>query len=153
MAQHLDIKLFTDILNEIKNVSFINQRSMFMSTAIDIIPASDTDGEHDDNDRLKAIPIISPIFLRKPSNLAMMKKSSTTTNLVGQLGIDPVIIQEMMADGYDPTQTTEWQLFRQQTIGDSEMLTTKDKVEDWRTRRNSIGHVYRNREGDRSVEN
>ena len=29
---------------------------------------------------------------------------------------------------YDPTQTTEWQLFRQQTIGDSEMLTTKDKV-------------------------
>ena len=74
MAQHLDIKLFTDILNEIKNVSFINQRSMSMSTAIDIIPASDTDGEHDDNDRLKATPIMSPIFLRKPSNLAMMKK-------------------------------------------------------------------------------
>ena len=30
---------------------------------------------------------------------------------------------------YDPTQNAEWQRFRQQTIGDSAMLTAKDKVE------------------------
>ena len=33
MSLHLDIKLFTDILNEIKNVNFSNIRSV--STAID----------------------------------------------------------------------------------------------------------------------
>ena len=100
-------------------------------------------------------------------------QSSTATNLVGQLGIDPVIIQEMLADGYramlslfsisivryDPTQR-----FRQQTIGDSDMLTIKDKVrssvtwilvtmlglqvEDWRNRRESFGHGMGHREGD-----
>ena len=105
-------------------------------------------------------------------------QSSTATNLVGQLGIDPVIIQEMLADGYramlslfsisivryDPTQNTEWQRFRQQTIGDSDMLTIKDKVrssvtwilvtmlglqvEDWRNRRESFGHGMGHREGN-----
>ena len=44
MSQHLDIKLFTDILKEIKDVSFKNQRSV--STNIDIY-ASDTDREDD----------------------------------------------------------------------------------------------------------
>ena len=29
---------------------------------------------------------------------------------------------------YDPTQNAEWQRFRQQTIGNSAMLTAKDKV-------------------------
>ena len=72
MAQHLDIKLFTDILKEIKDVNFMNRRSV--STAIDIIPASDTDGELDDHEHMKATPIMSPISLRKPSNLALMKK-------------------------------------------------------------------------------
>jgi len=55
-------------------------------------------------------------------------QSSTTTNLVKQLGIDPIIIQEMIADGYDPTQMEEWQRFRNQTIGDSAMLSAQNKV-------------------------
>ena len=45
MSLHLDIKLFTDILNEIKNVSFSNSRSV--STAIDIISPSDTENEQE----------------------------------------------------------------------------------------------------------
>ena len=45
MSLHLDIKLFTDILNEIKNVSFNNSRSV--STAIDIISPSDTENEQE----------------------------------------------------------------------------------------------------------
>ena len=53
MSLHLDIKLFTDILNEIKNVSFNNSRSV--STTIDIISPSDTENEHDD---LKDFPNI-----------------------------------------------------------------------------------------------
>lgn len=61
-------------------------------------------------------------------NNSFMKKSSTTTNLVKQLGIDPIIIQEMIADGYDPTQMEEWQRFRNQTIGDSAMLSAQNKV-------------------------
>ena len=72
MSQHLDIKLFADILQEIKNVSFLHKRSI--STTIDIIHASDTDGENDEKDNLKATPIITPMLLRKPSNLAMLKK-------------------------------------------------------------------------------
>ena len=71
MSQHLDIKLFTDILQEIKNVSFMHKRSI--STTIDIIHASDTDGENDDKDDLKPTPIITPMLLRKPSNLALKK--------------------------------------------------------------------------------
>ena len=68
---------------------------------------------------------------------------------------------------YDPTQNTEWQRFRQQTIGDSDMLASKDKVrcaglyhnyslikvEDWRNRRESFGHGMGGREGDKRVAN
>ena len=59
MSQHLDIKLFTEILKEIKEVSFKNQRSV--STNIDIFGASDTDHEDDfipgDRAELKPPPI------------------------------------------------------------------------------------------------
>ena len=59
MSQHLDIKLFTEILKEIKDVSFKNQRSV--STNIDIFGASDTDREDDfipgDRAELKPPPI------------------------------------------------------------------------------------------------
>ena len=48
---------------------------------------------------------------------------------MSQLGIDHAIVQEMMADGYDPTQQREWAGFRQLTMGDSAMLATKDRVE------------------------
>ena len=71
MSHHLDIKLFSDILQEIKNVSFMHKRSI--STTIDILHASDTDGEVDEKDQIKATPLITPLLLRKPSNLALKK--------------------------------------------------------------------------------
>ena len=71
MSQHLDIKLFSDILQEIKNVSFMHNRSV--STTIDIIHASDTDGELEEKEQIKATPIITPLLFRKPSNLALKK--------------------------------------------------------------------------------
>ena len=67
MSQHLDIKLFADILQEIKNVSFAHSRSI--STTIDIIHASDTDGEDDSKEKFQATPIRSPTLLRKASNI------------------------------------------------------------------------------------
>jgi len=132
MSQHLDIKLFTEILKEIKNVSFNNQRSV--STNVDIFCTSDSEREENfipgDRDQLRPPPITplkgSPRSMIR--NNSFMKKSSTTTNLVKQLGIDPIIIQEMIADGYDPTQMEEWQRFRNQTIGDSAMLSAQNKV-------------------------
>ena len=44
-----------------------------ISTTIDIIHASDTDGEMEERDQMKATPIITPMMLRKPSNLALKK--------------------------------------------------------------------------------
>ena len=67
MAQHLDIKLFNDILKEIKDVSFYMQRSV--STTIDmLVNASDTERDEDffgveDKDELKPPPI-TPINRR-----------------------------------------------------------------------------------------
>ena len=61
---------------------------------------------------------------------------------MSQLGIDHAIVQEMMADGYDPTQQREWAGFRQLTMGDSAMLATKDRVEDWRNRGESFGQRF-----------
>ena len=59
MSHHLDIKLFTDILKEIKNVSFNNQRSV--STNVDIFCTSDSEREDNfipgDRDELKPPPI------------------------------------------------------------------------------------------------
>ena len=104
MSLHLDIKLFTDILNEIKSVSFSNSRSV--STAIDIISPSDTENELED------FPKIS---YRKPTKLGLKRvcmnilvfinfkclyfQSSTSAALADKSGIDPIIVQEMIADG------------------------------------------------------
>ena len=104
MSLHLDIKLFTDILNEIKNVNFSNSRSV--STAIDIISPSDTENELEDFPR---------ISYRKPSNLGLERvcmnilvlihfwllyfQSSTSANMADTSEIDPIIVQEMIADG------------------------------------------------------
>ena len=62
MSLHLDIKLFTDILNEIKNVNFSNSRSV--STAIDIISPSDTENEFEDFPR---------ISYKKPSKMGLKR--------------------------------------------------------------------------------
>ena len=104
MSLHLDIKLFTDILNEIKNVNFSNSRSV--STAIDIISPSDTENELEDFPR---------ISYRKPSELGLERvcmnilvfihlwllyfQSSTSSAMADMSGIDPIIVQEMIADG------------------------------------------------------
>ena len=118
MSQHLDIKLFTEILKEIKNVSFNNQRSV--STNVDIFCTSDSEREENfipgDRDQLRPPPI-TPLkgsprsvirnnsFMKKVRSFVKRERrlkslqSSTTTNLVKQLGIDPIIIQEMIADG------------------------------------------------------
>ena len=119
MSQHLDIKLFTEILKEIKNVSFNNQRSV--STNVDIFCTSDSEREENfipgDRDQLRPPPI-TPLkgsprsvirnnsFMKKVRSFVKRERrlkslqSSTTTNLVKQLGIDPIIIQEMIADGW-----------------------------------------------------
>ena len=100
MSQHLDIKLFTEILKEIKNVSFANQRSI--STNVDIFSASDSEREDNfvagDREELRP-PTITPLSRSPRNSHRGIQKSSTTTNLVKQLGIDPIIIQEMIADG------------------------------------------------------
>jgi len=126
MSLHLDIKLFTDILNEINNVSFSSSRSI--STAIDIISPSDTENEHE---------IFPKISYRKPSTLGLAR-SCTSTDMADTTGIEPHIVKEMLADGYDPTQMAQWQAFRQRTICDSEMLNARDKIDDW----NAVDNGY-----------
>lgn len=86
MSHHLDIKLFTDILKEIKNVSFNNQRSV--STNVDIFCTSDSEREDNfipgDRDELKPPPI-TPLkgsprsFVR---NNSFMKKVSKSCKMV-----------------------------------------------------------------------
>ena len=118
MAAHLDIKVFADILQEIRKVHSEGKRHSSISTTIDVIGASDTDGETEEKDLLK--PGQTPVFLtpnspRKvhppiikkvqlKSNILdiftlMALKSSTATNLVKQLGMDHDMIKEMIADG------------------------------------------------------
>ena len=53
MADHLDIKIFTDILNKIKSVHFEEKRHSSISTTLEMIGASDTDGETEDKEREK----------------------------------------------------------------------------------------------------
>ena len=86
MSHHLDIKLFTDILKEIKNVSFNNQRSV--STNVDIFCTSDSEREDNfipgDRDELKPPPI-TPLkgsprsFVR---NNSFMKKVGDSCKMV-----------------------------------------------------------------------
>ena len=61
IADHLDIKIFSDILQEIKKVHWEGKRHSSLSTTIDVIGASDTDGETEDKDLLK--PGQTPVFL------------------------------------------------------------------------------------------
>jgi hypothetical protein len=74
MSQHLDIKLFTDILKEIKNISFSKQRSI--STTVDIFGASDSEKEDNfipgDRDELRPPPI-TPLSRSPRSNYRVKK--------------------------------------------------------------------------------
>ena len=89
MSHHLDIKLFTEILKEIKNVSFNNQRSV--STNVDIFCTSDSEREENfipgDRDELRPPPI-TPLkgsprsFIR---NNSFMKKVRKLQQRVGNI--------------------------------------------------------------------
>ena len=72
---------------------------------------------------------------------------------MGKVTYPSKTIVNVITGRYDPTQNMEWERFRQQTIGDSSMLTAKDKVEDWRTRGDSFGHRMRCGDADRKGEN
>ena len=65
-----------------------------------MIGASDTEGETDKEQMMKpaATPSLTPISNRK-IHPPIIKKSSTATNLVKQLGMDHDIVKEMIADG------------------------------------------------------
>ena len=118
MADHLDIKIFTDILVQVRTVHVDQKRHSSISTTIDVIGASDTEGEGEAEEKevLKVVtPMVTPASARKAhppiikkvnKNLAFksltlhcIMQSSTATNLVKQLGIDHDIIKEMIADG------------------------------------------------------
>ena len=45
---------------------------------------------------------------------------------------------------YDPTEIKEWERFRHLTMGDSAMLTAKDKIDEWRNRGDSFGLRFGN---------
>jgi len=121
MSNHMDIKLYVDILREIQRVSLISKRSV--STHIELIPG---DGESEDDVDNSAITVIE-------------NKKSATEEAAEQTGLDPIIIQEMLADGYDPTQFSDWQHFRSlRTIGHNDMMTEyRDRVDSWRSQGNS----------------
>ena len=160
MSHHLDIKLFTDILKEIKNVSFNNQRSV--STNVDIFCTSDSEREDNfipgDRDELKPPPI-TPLkgsprsFARNNSFMKKVREScKKRLNIFAELDHDQLgeaaghrpnhhsgddrrrvsphshHLVIMLASRYDPTQMEEWQRFRNQTIGDSAMLSAQNKV-------------------------
>lgn len=78
MSHHLDIQIFSEILKEIKKVSDENSRSM--STTIFEVNC-DTDVENGDEYEAK--------------------KSRKTSDVLGR---DQQLIQDMIADGYDPSE-------------------------------------------------
>ena len=51
---------------------------------------------------------------------------------------------QLLLSRYDPTEQREWGRFRHTTMGDSSMLTAKDKIEDWRSRGDSFGQRFGN---------
>ncbi|XP_023329586.1 innexin inx2 [Eurytemora carolleeae] len=118
MSNHLDIKLFTDILKEIQRIGMLSQRSV--STHIDLLQGSDTEIENEDECKEKDGSRVSEV-----STVTMIRKNQTQTDLHG---LDKAIVQEMIADGYDPSQMSDWQQFRNHRIGDNEMATNhKDR--------------------------
>ena len=113
MTDHLDIKLTTDILNKIKAVNCEVKRHSSISTTLEMLPGSDTDGELEEKTILKSPPVtpastrrLHPPIIKKvkcchPTQacLAHGLQSSTATNLVKQLGIDHDLVKEMISDG------------------------------------------------------
>ena len=59
MADHLDIKLTTDILNKIKAVNYEVKRHSSISTTLEVLGTSDndTDGETEEKSILKSPPV------------------------------------------------------------------------------------------------
>ena len=66
MADHLDIKIFTDILVQVRTVHVDQKRHSSISTTIDVIGASDTEGEAEEKEILKVVtPMVTPASARK----------------------------------------------------------------------------------------
>ena len=68
MADHLDIKIFTDILVQVRTVHVDQKRHSSISTTIDVIGASDTEGEAEAEEKeiLKVVtPMVTPASARK----------------------------------------------------------------------------------------
>ena len=68
MADHLDIKIFTDILVQVRTVHVDQKRNSSISTTIDVIGASDTEGEAEAEEKeiLKVVtPMVTPASARK----------------------------------------------------------------------------------------
>ena len=59
MAEHLDIKLTSDILNKIKTVNCEVKRHSSISTTLEMLGGSDTEGEGEGEDKtiLKSLPV------------------------------------------------------------------------------------------------
>ena len=64
MADHLDIKLTADILDKIKTVSCEVKRHSSISTTVEMLGGSDTEGEAEDKNILKSLPV-TPASTRK----------------------------------------------------------------------------------------
>ena len=66
MADHLDIKIFTDILVQVRTVHVDQKRHSSISTTIDVIGASDTEAEAEEKEILKVVtPMVTPASARK----------------------------------------------------------------------------------------
>ena len=78
MADHLDIKLFTDILNKIRSVHFEEKRHSSISTTLEMIGASDTDGENEEKDMIKTPVIPSTPASARRQHPPIIKKVSLT---------------------------------------------------------------------------
>ena len=78
MADHLDIKLTTDILNKIKAVNCEVKRHSSISTTLEILAGSDTDGETEEKTILKSPPV-TPASTRRlhPPIIKKVKLSQT----------------------------------------------------------------------------
>ena len=79
MADHLDIKLTTDILNKIKAVNCEKvKRHSSISTTLEMLPGSDTEGEADEKTILKSPPV-TPASTRRlhPPIIKKVKLSQT----------------------------------------------------------------------------
>ena len=86
MADHLDIKLTTDILNKIKAVHCDVKRHSSISTTLEVLggSGSDTDGEAEEEKAILKSPAVTPASTRRlhPPIIKKVKCLSQPSSLV-----------------------------------------------------------------------